>query len=79
VDRPKYKHAQWSPREGARLFEEAGFQVDEVRFNTYGVWGRLGRLGASLRVSAFLSRRFATQSPVSTLLAYTMVFRVRRP
>jgi SAM-dependent methyltransferase len=79
ADRPKYQHAQWSPREGARLFEEAGFLVDEVRFNTYGVWGRIGRTGASLWLSAFLSRHFSRRSPVSSLLAHTMVFRVKRP
>lgn len=79
ADRPKYQHAQWSPAEGAKLFQDAGFQVDEVRFNTYGVWGRIGRLGASLWLSAFLSRHFSRESRFSSLLAHTMVFRVRRP
>jgi len=79
TDRPRYQHAQWSAGEGARLFAAAGFVVDEVRFNTYGVWGVVGRLAPSLWFSAFMSRHFSGQSPVSTLLAHTMVFRVRRP
>jgi SAM-dependent methyltransferase len=76
--RPGYRHAQWSVGEARRLLKGCGFDVLDVRFNTFGPWGRSGRTQTVLRFSAWMSRRFAAESWVSTHLGCTMVFFARR-
>ena len=70
-----YEHRRWTPREAARLLESHGFRVEDILFNTYGFWGRLGRSRANLRVSAWLTRRWPTGFPAAKWLAATLVVR----
>ncbi len=70
----KYAHRQWSLRAGEQLLAASGLTVCDVRFNTYGLWGRLGRWPISLSLSKWLSRRFNARSPLSSACACTMVF-----
>lgn len=75
--KPRYRHAQWSLTEAQRLLESAGFRPEATRFNTYGLWGQIGRrLNMSLCVA--MSRRFAEPSAISRNLAFTMVIRAVR-
>ena len=76
---PRYRHRQWSPAEAERLVAAAGLVLERMLFNTYGLWGALGRRRLSLSVSERLSARFPERSLVSSRLASTMVLLARRP
>jgi SAM-dependent methyltransferase len=76
---PAYRHTQWSV-EGARtLLAAAGFEVQEILFNTFGVWGRPGTWRPTLAFSEWMSHRFFRESPVAARLAHTMVVRAVKP
>ena len=76
--RPVYKHTQWTPWAGRRLLCDGGFVVREALYNTYGMRGWIGRIPASLRLSAWMTRRLAANEPVSAWLAHTVVFKAQR-
>jgi len=76
--RPGYAHTHWTPSAGRRLLRDCGFAVHETLYNTYGMRGWLGSIPASLRLSAWLTRRFAENEFVSAWLAHTIVFKARR-
>jgi SAM-dependent methyltransferase len=76
---PAYLHAQWSVAGARRLLQAAGFRVDEIMFNTFGLWGRPGKWRPNIAFSERMSRRFFRESPVSAWLAQTMVVRARKP
>ncbi|NOT02885.1 MAG: methyltransferase domain-containing protein [Phycisphaerales bacterium] len=78
VWRPSYRHVQWSFRGIRRLLAAAGFEIEEVRFNTYGLWGHIGRWPVCLNVSRQLSRRWGRPGILSTTLACTIVLSARR-
>ena len=73
-----YRHNRWTVWSGRRLLRESGFLPERVLFNTYGMRGWLGSLGVSLRLSSWMTRRFAESERVSALLAHTIVFAARR-
>lgn len=75
---PRCRHTQWTPDGALRLVREAGFEVEDVLFNTYGLWGRVGHWQASLDLSIWMTRRFSRRGAVSSLLASTMVVLARR-
>lgn len=75
----QYHHRQYSPAEATALIERAGLEVEEIRVNTYGPWGRLGRIGMLRRLSARLSRRWAHPGFITKRMACTMVIRARKP
>jgi SAM-dependent methyltransferase len=75
---PRYRHRQWSPAEAERLVAAAGLVLERMLFNTYGLWGALGRRSLSLTVSERLSARFSERSFVSARFASTMVLLARR-
>lgn len=74
----QYRHRQTTLAEATALLERAGFVVEQVRVNTYGPWGRLGRIGAMRSLSAALSRRWTDAGFVTKRLACTMVIRAQR-
>ena len=79
--RPMYRHQQSSLKQARRLLQSAGLEVDEndVMMNTFGPWGRLGRLAVAVRASQWMSRRFFRPSLISSWLASTMVIHARKP
>ncbi|MEK6677769.1 MAG: methyltransferase domain-containing protein [Planctomycetota bacterium] len=77
TDSPTYKHNQWSLVQARKLLESAGFEIHTVRFNTFGLWGRLGRLRASLFISEWLTHQFGHCQLFSSMLACTMVVHAR--
>lgn len=72
-DRPPYRHKQWTVAGARRLLAAAGFEVDRIFFNTFGLWGRAGTWAPNLAFSEWMSRHCFAESPVSTWLATTMV------
>jgi ubiquinone/menaquinone biosynthesis C-methylase UbiE len=74
-DRPGYRHTQWTTAGARHLLAAAGFQVDRIFFNTFGLWGHAGTWQPNLAFSEWMSRRWFAESPVSTWLATTMVAR----
>ncbi len=75
----RYRHRQWSVREVTNLLRRAGLVVEEVRINTFGPWGRLGRLRMMSQASQSLSARFKNANAVTTRLGSTLVIRARKP
>ncbi|MFO0837898.1 MAG: methyltransferase domain-containing protein [Phycisphaerae bacterium] len=78
IEKPPYRHAQWSPAEAERLLAEAGLRVEQIRFGTFGLWGRVGRWRASLRLSEYLTARWGASRALGGALAATMVVQARR-
>ena len=78
-DGPSYRHQQWTPAEAEGLVDSAGLALERILFNTYGLWGALGRWGLSLTLSEWLSLRFPERSSFAARLASTMVLLARRP
>lgn len=76
-DLPRYSHAQWSLPRISELLQQAGFHVDCVRFNTYGLWGRLGRSRVNLAFCRWMTCRFNRAGFISRNAAFTMVLRAR--
>lgn len=76
--RPSYRHVQWSFAGIRDLLANAGFVIDEVRFNTYGLWGHVGRWPVCLDVSTKLSRRWSGAGVLSSWLACTIVLSATR-
>jgi 2-polyprenyl-3-methyl-5-hydroxy-6-metoxy-1,4-benzoquinol methylase len=72
-NRPRYRHRQWTVGGARHLVVAAGFEVDRIFFNTFGLWGRGGTWGPNLAFSEWMSRRCFAESPVSIFLATTMV------
>ena len=68
-----YEHSQWTVRQVQTLLESAGFDVHDMAFNTYGLWGMIGRTSVALRTSRWMSERFRRRSMISSRLACTMV------
>jgi len=79
VGGPRYRHRQWSPGEAEDLVSAAGLELERMLFNTYGLWGALGRRRLSLSVSERLSARFSERSLFAGRFASTMVLLARRP
>lgn len=73
-----YRHNQWTAWAGRELLRECGFLPERALFNTYGMRGWLGSLTMSLRLSTWMTRRFAENERVSSALAHTIVFAARR-
>jgi SAM-dependent methyltransferase len=78
ADGPAYAHRQWTLAEAERALRDAGFDVDQSLFNTFGLYGRLGRLRPALALSAWATRRCAEKRRLASRLAYTMVLLARR-
>lgn len=57
VEAPQYAHRQWSPTEAADMLTASGFALRGGRFNTFGLYGQLGRMGISLALSRWMSAR----------------------
>lgn len=72
-DVPRYNHNQWSPAEALELLENNGFMPHTILFNTFGPYGRLGRLSPVISISSWLTGRFAEQRAIAQRLAMTMV------
>lgn len=79
ADRPKYQHRHWSLREALRLLNAAGFVVERRRFQTFGLWGWLGRGRAAVGLSAWLTRHLGEHTVVARWLACTLMVQARRP
>lgn len=75
----QYRHRQWTPAEAVSLLDRAGLVVEEMRVNTYGPWGRLGRLRAMRTLSARVSQNWTSAGFFTKRLACTMVIRARKP
>lgn len=75
---PCYKHTQWSVQAARQLLRNAGFEPEAARFNTYGLWGRVGRWRMSLWLSSYMSRRFGKRGFIARWSACTMVIRARK-
>ncbi len=75
----QYRHRQWTPAEAASMLNRAGLVVEEMRVNTYGPWGRLGRLRTMRSLSARISRNWTAAGFLTKRLACTMVIRARKP
>ncbi|HPF37070.1 MAG TPA: class I SAM-dependent methyltransferase [Phycisphaerae bacterium] len=75
----QYKHTQYTPAQAASLLARAGLQFDAMLLNSYGPWGRLGRIRAMRSMSASLSRRWPIPGVLTKRLACTMVIRARKP
>jgi len=69
-----YRHSEWTVRQVQSMLSDAGFVSSLVRFNTYGLWGRLGRTRGALRFSRWMTNRFSAHARVSRYLAWTGVF-----
>jgi SAM-dependent methyltransferase len=76
---PAYRHTAWSVRGAQNLLAAADFEVQEILFNTFGLWGRPGTRRPNLAFSEWMSRRFFRESPLAAWLAYTMVVRAVKP
>lgn len=74
-----YRHRQWGLDQARRLLQAAGLEIEEVMLNTYGPWGRLGRMGPAVSISAWLSQRLRSPGPIASHLACTMVIRAGKP
>jgi ubiquinone/menaquinone biosynthesis C-methylase UbiE len=77
--RPGYSHTQWSVESAKKLLEGAGFQVEAVRLQTFGLWGWIGRTRPALWLSRKLSDLLGNDSPVSRRLGCTAVLLARKP
>lgn len=75
---PPYRHCDWTPPQALALLRRAGFEPCCIRFNTYGLGGRIGRWWPSLWVSRALSRRAGGDSPLARRMAGTMIVLARR-
>lgn len=75
----RYQHRQWSVREVTALLRRAGLVVEVVRINTYGPWGRLGRMRMISSASQALSARFKNANAMTARFASTLVVRARKP
>lgn len=75
--RPNYAHRRWTVPEVRAAMVQSRFEVQQVLFNTFGVWGHAGRLRPMLGLSIFLTRHLH-RSSVSSWLACTMVFLARK-
>ena len=78
ADGPSYAHRQWKLTEAEHSLSQAGFRVEQTLFNTFGLYGRLGRPRLALALSAWATRRFAEKRRVAGGLAHTMVLLARR-
>lgn len=78
VERPKYRHRHWSLREALGLLNAAGFVVERRRFQTFGLWGWLGRGWAAVGLSAWLTRQLGEHAVIARWLACTLVVQARR-
>ena len=74
-----YIHRQWSLREVDQLLQETGFCVNKRVFNTFGMWGRLGRLPISIATSKWMSGQLRYSAHVGSWCAHTMVFLAAKP
>lgn len=77
--RPAYGHTQWSVESARKLLEGAGFQIETVRLQTFGLWGWIGRTRPALWLSRKLSDLLGNESPVSRRLGCTAVLMARKP
>lgn len=74
----QYQHRQWKLREAIAMLERAGLSIEQVRVNTYGPWGRLGRIRMMRSISRTISRRWTNAGFISSRLASTFVIRARK-
>ncbi len=79
AERPKYRHRHWSLREALGLLNAAGFVVERRRFQTFGLWGWLGRGRAAVGLSAWLTRHLGEHAVIARCLACTLVVQAQRP
>ncbi len=79
LQKPPYRHTQWSTREAAGLLASAGLAVQQVRFSTFGLWGRIGRWRSSLRLAEWLTQRWGANRALGGTLASTLVVQAVRP
>jgi len=77
--RPKYRHRHWSLREALGLLNAADFVVERRRFQTFGLWGWLGRGRAAVGLSAWLTRHLGEHAAIARWLACTLVVQAQRP
>ncbi len=77
--RPKYEHRHWSPSEAVQLLSRAGLIVERLRFQTFGLWGWLGRGALPVALSAWLTRVLGDRPTVARWLACTLIVQARRP
>lgn len=75
---PAYDHRRWSLPEVHKRLTNAGFEVAEVLFNTFGVWGHVGQLRLMLHLSEYLTNHLCRRPLVSSWLAHTMVALARK-
>lgn len=79
AERPKYQHRHWSLRETLGLLNAPGFTVERRRFQTFGLWGWLGRGRAAVGLSAWLTRGLGERAAIARWLACTVVVQAQRP
>jgi ubiquinone/menaquinone biosynthesis C-methylase UbiE len=75
---PAYDHRQWSLPEVHERLTHSGFEVADVLFNTFGVWGHVGQLRLMLHLSEYLTNHLCRRPLVSSWLACTMVALARK-
>ena len=78
-EQSRYRHRQWSVREVTDLLHRAGLVVEELRINTFGPWGRLGRLRMMSQASQTLSARYKKANALTARFGSTLVIRARKP
>jgi len=76
--KPKYVHKLFSIKQACQQLVSAGFDIDQILLNSYGLWGRAGNNSINLRFSQWMSQRLCRISPLSSFLACTMVLRARK-
>ena len=74
----QHRHREWSKGVATSTLLEAGFLPTTIFFNTFGIWGRLGRNRASLAVSRRLTNLLRESGALGSLLASTMVILGKR-
>lgn len=75
--REGYAHAARTLAEARDALRHAGFTVEAVHLQTYGLWGALGRTRACLRASEWLSREWSSPTGWRQRLACTILILAR--
>ncbi len=78
AERPKYQHQHWSVSQVLGMLETTGFVVERRRFQTFGLWGWLGRGRAAVGLSAWLTRHWGERAVIARWLACTLVVQAER-
>jgi len=77
--RPVYSHTQWSVPTAKTMLQHAGFSIESVRLQTFGLWGWVGRMRPALWLSRQLSSVLGREGVLSRRLGCTVVMLARKP